>query len=112
MTLLRTTPPPFDSRLIVLIDWSVARAPQGWASPAHYTARTLQARDTKAANWAPGALAWCYVEEVPALVASLTTPAAESDPALRSDLAAARERIAALETSSAQAIAALKQASP
>lgn len=98
MTLLRTTPPPFDKRLIVVLDRECATAKQGFASSAHYTARTLPAWDAKLADWESGHLSWCYVEEVPALVDSMLSPAAESDPALRSELSAAREQIAALES--------------
>lgn len=108
MTILRNTPPAFDLRLIALFDCAVARAPQGWASPASYTVRTLQARDTKAADWTAGKLTWCYVEDIPELVAAALNPAAESDSGLHSELAAKNECIAALERKIAAAKADLQ----
>lgn len=110
--ILRSTPPPFDSRLIVLIDAAAAVAPHGWNSPANYTARTIRSIDARLADWQSGNLRWCYVEEIPALVASDAREDSAAAPGLASELSAARERIAALETSAAQAVAALKQTSP
>ena len=97
-SILRSTPPPFDKRLIVMLNREYATAPQGFASLAAYTARTLPAWDAKLANWASGKLSWCYVEEVPALMDAIANPPAAADPSLCSELAAARERIAALES--------------
>ena len=96
--ILRTAPPPFDNRLIVMLNREFATAKQGFASLAAYTARTLPAWDAKLADWQSGKLSWCYVEEVPALVDLALAPPATSDTALRSELSAAREQIAALET--------------
>lgn len=110
--ILCSTPPPFDSRLVVLFDSSAAVAPQGWNSPANYAVRTIRSLDARLADWQSGKLRWCYVEEIPALVASDAREGSAGTPGLASELSAARERIAALETSAAQAIAALKQTSP
>ena len=110
--ILRSTPPPFDSRLVVLVDSASAVTPQGWNSPANYAVRTIRSLDARLADWQSGNLRWCYVEEVPALVASDAREDSAGSPGLASELSAARERIAALETSAAQAIAALKQTSP
>lgn len=59
-----------------------------------------------------GANSYASVEEVPALVASDAREDSAVAPGLASELSAARERIGALETSVAQAVAALKQTSP
>lgn len=68
-SILRSTPPPFDKRLIVMLNREYATAQQGFASLAAYTARTVPACDTKHAPWNNGELFWCYVEEVPILIA-------------------------------------------
>lgn len=110
--ILRSTPPVFDARLIVLFALDSAVAPQGWNSPANYAVRTVRAFDLKAADWPSGNLRWCYVEDVPALVASDAREDSAGAPGLVSELSAASERIAALETSAAQAIAALRHTTP
>jgi len=115
--ILRATPPPFDSRLIVLINAGETTATAKgvmamYAPKPEYVARTIEARFTNCADWQPGKLRWCYVEEVPALVASDARADSAGAPGLVSELSAARDRIAALETPAAQAIAALKQTSP
>lgn len=111
--ILRYTPPPFDSRLIALFDSAAAVAPQGWNSPANYAVRTIRSLDARLADWQSGTLRWCYVEGVPALVESDARESVQIfDSEILEKLQAAEKRIAALETSAAQAIAALKQASP
>lgn len=105
--MLRTLPPKFDSRLIVLIDPSVARDRQGYASPANYTVRTVPARDTRSANWAAGTLRWCYVEEVPDIIASLDLAAGATavDESAAEEM---REKISQLESKIANAVASLQ----
>ena len=108
--MLRSLPPPFDARLIVLIDPRAATAQRGFASPALYAVRVVPARDTRAADWAAGQLRWCYVDELPALIGSLdlATGAAALPAPDTAQLDALRAQVATLEGKIATAAAALR----
>lgn len=95
--ILRATPPVFDSRLIVLLNagetTATAKGVMAMYAPRpEYVARTIEARFTNCADWQPGKLRWCYVEDVPALVASDAREDSSGAPGFISELSAARER--------------------
>lgn len=105
-----STPPALDRRMIVLFSAAAAVAPQGaWMSPAFYAVRVVQARDCAQVDWA--AVRWCYVEDLPALLAAIDTPVpAGAATELQASLAAATTKATALEQKIGQALAILAAA--